>query len=135
MDQPRRIRAGDADRERVVEALRRAYSEGRLDAEEFGQRTDSAYAATYVDDLPPLLADLPTERHDRQAEHAQHEQHGSISEAWPRWRPLLPILVVALVVLAATGVLRHGFFPFPLFWLAVFAFVMLRRRPGRRFPH
>ncbi|WP_042368647.1 DUF1707 SHOCT-like domain-containing protein [Streptacidiphilus neutrinimicus] len=53
------MRASDADRERVAEALRDAYAEGRLDAEEHSQRLDAAYAAKTLGELVPLTRDLP----------------------------------------------------------------------------
>lgn len=59
MSTPTRWRAGDADREQVAEALRTAHAEGRLSLDEFGERLDTAFAATYVDELGPLTADLP----------------------------------------------------------------------------
>jgi Domain of unknown function (DUF1707) len=54
-----RMRAGDVDRTRVVDALGRHLAEGRLTVEEFDERTAQAHAAVYLDQLPPLLADLP----------------------------------------------------------------------------
>jgi hypothetical protein len=60
------LRASDADRERVAAALRDAYAEGRLDAEEHSQRLDAAYAAKTLGELVPLTRDLPA--HD-QAQH------------------------------------------------------------------
>ena len=57
------LRASDADRERVASALRDAYAEGRLDAEEHSQRLDAAYAAKTLGELVPLTRDLPA--HDR----------------------------------------------------------------------
>ena len=53
------LRASDADRERVAEALREAYAEGRLTAEEHSERVDSVYAAKTMGDLVPLTKDLP----------------------------------------------------------------------------
>ena len=58
MVQPR-MRAGDADRTRVVEQLGRHLGAGRLDVAEFDDRVIQAHAAVYLDELPPLLADLP----------------------------------------------------------------------------
>ncbi|MFB0626437.1 DUF1707 domain-containing protein [Streptomyces sp. AB3(2024)] len=53
------MRASDADRERVVERLRDAVAEGRLDMEEFEERLEAAYKSrTYVE-LEPLTRDLP----------------------------------------------------------------------------
>ena len=54
-----RIRASDADRDRVAAALQEHYAAGRLSREEFDQRVDAAMAARTLDDLDALLADLP----------------------------------------------------------------------------
>ena len=61
MGEPR-MRAGDADRTRVVEQLGRHLGDGRLDVSEFDERVIRAHAAVYLDELPPLLADLPADR-------------------------------------------------------------------------
>jgi Domain of unknown function (DUF1707)/Cell wall-active antibiotics response 4TMS YvqF len=53
------LRASDADRERVAEALREAYAEGRLTAEEHAERVDAVYASKTMGDLVPLTRDLP----------------------------------------------------------------------------
>ncbi len=53
------MRASDAERERVAEALRTAVAEGRLDMEEFGERLDAAYKARTHAELEPLVRDLP----------------------------------------------------------------------------
>jgi hypothetical protein len=51
-------RASDADRERVVELLRRAASDGQLTVEELEERVPSAYAARTRGELQQLTADL-----------------------------------------------------------------------------
>jgi len=53
------IRASDAEREAVVARLHQALGEGRMDLAETDERVAAAYAATYREDLPPLLADIP----------------------------------------------------------------------------
>ena len=53
------IRAADADRERVIDALREHHADGRLTTEELEARTDHALAARHVGDLNRLLRDLP----------------------------------------------------------------------------
>jgi hypothetical protein len=53
------LRASDADRERVVEALRRHHADGRLDTDELEERIAAAWAARYESDLERLTADLP----------------------------------------------------------------------------
>jgi hypothetical protein len=52
------LRASDADREAVVERLRVAAIEGRLDAEELEARVTAAYAARVGSDLERLTADI-----------------------------------------------------------------------------
>jgi hypothetical protein len=53
------LRASDADRDHVAALLGQALSEGRLDAEEHGERIERVYAAKTLGELRPLLADLP----------------------------------------------------------------------------
>jgi Domain of unknown function (DUF1707) len=55
------IRASDSDRESVVEILRQAYTEGRLDLGEFDERTTGAYASKTWADLRQLTSDLPVD--------------------------------------------------------------------------
>jgi hypothetical protein len=59
VDDDGRIRASDADRDKVVDMLRGAYTEGRLSLEEFDERTTAAYAAKTWSALRELTADLP----------------------------------------------------------------------------
>jgi len=54
-----KIRASDADRDRVAAALREHLAAGRLTLEEFDQRLDQAYAAKTLGDLDEVMADLP----------------------------------------------------------------------------
>lgn len=53
------MRASDADRDAVVERLREAAAEGRIDLAELGERLDQALTAKTHDDLASLTADLP----------------------------------------------------------------------------
>jgi len=52
------LRASDADRDRVIELLRAAVADGRLDQAEFDERLDAALGARTIDALAPLTADL-----------------------------------------------------------------------------
>lgn len=56
---PRDLRASDADREAVVDALTAAAAEGRLRTEEHDERIKVAYAARTLGELADLLHDLP----------------------------------------------------------------------------
>lgn len=53
------LRASDADRDRVVERLRDAVAEGRLDMEEFEERLEAVYKSRTYAELEPLTRDLP----------------------------------------------------------------------------
>ena len=52
------LRASDADRDRVIELLRAAVADGRLDSAEFDERLDVVLAARTIDALAPVTADL-----------------------------------------------------------------------------
>jgi len=54
-----RIRASDADRERVTARLRDHFAEGRLTREELDERVAAALDAKTFGDLRPIMADLP----------------------------------------------------------------------------
>ena len=54
-----RMRASDADRERVAGLVRDAYVEGRLSPVEHEERIGLVFQATTYADLVPLLEDLP----------------------------------------------------------------------------
>jgi hypothetical protein len=60
-DSPERrpaLRASDADRERVVDILRTAAGEGRLDVEELDERVSAAYTIRTLTELEELTLDL-----------------------------------------------------------------------------
>lgn len=59
MSTENRVRASDAEREQVVQVLRAAMTEGRLSLAEGEERMAAVYAATFRDELTPLVADLP----------------------------------------------------------------------------
>jgi hypothetical protein len=67
------MRAGNADRERVVAQLNTAFSEGRLDVGELDERVSAAYAAKTLGELVPLTADLPVGRSRPAAPPARRE--------------------------------------------------------------
>ena len=57
-----KMRAADADRDRVVEFLKVAYSEGRLSKDEYDGRLEHALSARTYADLDQLVSDLPAVR-------------------------------------------------------------------------
>jgi Domain of unknown function (DUF1707) len=56
---PEDMRAGDADRELVLDRLRHAHVEGRLDVTEFDERIAATLAARTYGELAVLTEDLP----------------------------------------------------------------------------
>jgi hypothetical protein len=54
-----RLRASQADRERVIEVLKAAFVHGRLDRDEFDLRVGRALASRTYADLAVLTADIP----------------------------------------------------------------------------
>jgi len=57
--EPRKLRASDADRERVAQVLHTALAEGRLTVAELQERLDIVYAAKTLGELEPITLDLP----------------------------------------------------------------------------
>jgi hypothetical protein len=57
--EPQAMRAGDRDRDAVVQRLQEAFADGRLDDEEFDSRTRAALTARLSSDLAVLTSDLP----------------------------------------------------------------------------
>jgi hypothetical protein len=54
------LRASDADREQVIAALKAAFVQGRLTADELGARVDRVYASQTYAELAAVIADIPT---------------------------------------------------------------------------
>lgn len=61
MEESRRYRISDADREHAAQRLHTAMAEGRITFAELDERLGQVYAALYAEDLEPPLADLPPE--------------------------------------------------------------------------
>jgi hypothetical protein len=52
------LRAADADRDLVQQMLAAGFAEGRLDRDEYDERSDAVTTARTLGDLPPLVEDL-----------------------------------------------------------------------------
>jgi hypothetical protein len=65
------LRASDADRERVVDILRTAAGEGRLDVEELDERVSAAYTIRTLTELEALTLDLVPAGHAQPAPAAE----------------------------------------------------------------
>jgi Domain of unknown function (DUF1707) len=113
------LRASDADRDAVVDRLRDAAGEGRLEPDELEQRVDRALRARTYGDLAELLADLPGD--------------GPVLLRSTRWRTnpvarsavfgagLLVAVIVAFAVVAVVAMLvlaaAASWIALVLFWL------------------
>jgi Domain of unknown function (DUF1707)/Domain of unknown function (DUF4190) len=57
-----KMRTSDVDRDRVVERLSVAFSEGRLSKDEYDGRLENAFSARTYADLDQIVTDLPAAR-------------------------------------------------------------------------
>jgi hypothetical protein len=106
-EQPTRVRASDAERERVAEVLRHAMSEGRLTLAEGEERLAAAYAATYRDELPPITADLPPT--EPAADRGEPGSRRSDGRPGPRRRrPAISLVAVAALAFGIWAVTAGG---------------------------
>jgi Domain of unknown function (DUF1707) len=112
------LRAGDADREAVGQALRRHHADGRIETEELQDRISRCYSARTHGELDALLADLP--REPNAGRRSPRRQPG---------RTWLPILVPVVIFLAVLGPATHNHrhVLWPLLLLAFIATRVVRR--------
>jgi hypothetical protein len=84
------LRASDDDRDAVLRALERHTAVGRLNLDEFDQRSTAAFAAVTLDELAALTSDLPElpDKPGPPVEPASHARH------------LVLLFVIAFVTLA-----------------------------------
>ena len=109
----RQLRVGDAEREAVVEILRREHLAGRLDNDEFDERVARCLAAKTYAELDELIGDLPAD---------EREPRRVVGRRG--WRPW-PLPFVFLPFLVAAIVFSHG----RAAWLVVPFFVLFVVRP------
>jgi hypothetical protein len=114
------MRAGDRDRQRVVELLGKHFGEGRLTVEEFDERVVSANAAVYLDQLPALTADLPADQPE--ARHRPARRQG--------FPPVLVLLLAVFVAWSLTAAVVYG--APPIFALILLFLILRHRRCSRR---
>ncbi|WP_026120689.1 DUF1707 and DUF4870 domain-containing protein [Nocardiopsis potens] len=119
------IRLTHADRDAAAEQLRQAFSEGRLDEDEFDERIDAALKAKFPADLEPLLRDVvPVNPRQQGAQIPGAAQAPAVQEGAPTgaervWGaaahvsgylllPLGPLLVLLLQGDSSPFVRRHA---------------------------
>ncbi|RBY74417.1 hypothetical protein DQ239_19805 [Blastococcus sp. TF02-09] len=107
------MRAGDEDRQRVVEQLGTHFAAGRLTIDEFDDRVVRAQAAVHLDELPALTADLPGDPSPQQRTRPERSA--------TRIPPVLVLLVVLLLAWSVAATVIYRVPPlFGLFLLFVF---------------
>jgi len=115
-----RMRAGDKDRQRVVELLGKHLGEGRLTVEEFDERVVRAHASVYLDELPALTADLP-----RDPEPLRRPARSPM-----RVPPFVLVLVAILLAWSMVAAVVYG--APPLFAMFLVFLFLRHRRWSRR---
>jgi hypothetical protein len=120
-----RVRASDAERTATVDALQDAVTRGLLTHEEGGERMATAFAASFRDELPPLVADLPAAPVAAPTAsgwralwallvaQVRHEVRAGRATGWRSRRFLVTALVALLLlglVVAVVGFGLHGLF-------------------------
>jgi hypothetical protein len=116
-------RISDADRDRAIDRLSEHYAAGRLDKDEFDERSDAVWTAKTEGDLAPVFADLAPPR----GTPSSRRGFGP----WGRrgWFPL-PFFPVLFVLIALT-VVTH--IPFVLLALTGWFLVFGGRRRWRSY--
>lgn len=79
------VRAGDADRDRVISTLTDAYAEGRLSRQEFDARLDLAQQARTFGDLQLLTKDLPQVPARPGTAAARTDRQRQLRRNWVTW--------------------------------------------------
>jgi hypothetical protein len=113
------MRASDRDRELAAGVLRDAYVAGRIDLEEFHDRTDGAYSARTWGELRDLTADLPTGQALSHAASGADPRTGVARLGNAPRRPFAFIWVMAVIWLAIAGA-AHAAAAIPLVLLSLF---------------
>jgi hypothetical protein len=124
------MRASDGDRDRVAAALREHLAEGRLDAEEFGERLEQVYGSRTYGELAKVTVDLPEiDLHrlpatPQAAGRVKPRQPGrGLSAAWAAWATAGAVNWVIWLIVSITtdGVI----YPWPLWVMGPWGAVLL----------
>jgi hypothetical protein len=118
------LRIGTAERERAAALLTEHLTAGRLELDEFDERSRLAYAARTGSELAALFTDLPGTRPAAHELRGEHPHPGGRRHRRPGL--LLIVLVLALIGLATVV-------SFPPFWIVPLVFVVTRARHRRRY--
>jgi VIT1/CCC1 family predicted Fe2+/Mn2+ transporter len=130
------MRASESDRQVVMERLRQAVEEGRLDVPEYQDRVDAAMQAKVYSELDVLIADLqqlpppgfpetalePTAVMHRQSlSKANQQLRESAEQGTQKWK----IAGVAVAIAAVAGLIVLAIAPELFLYLAIGVLVLL----------
>jgi hypothetical protein len=107
---PGRLRASDADRDRVIDTLKTAFAQGRLTRDELDLRTGWALAARTYAELAAITADIPARRSEirppqRPAQAHSRRRADKKTVAWGICMLLLPVTLGAAFLTYFVGFL------------------------------
>ena len=115
------LRASDADRDVVNRVLGSAYADGRIDREEFDQRSEAALGARTLAELPVLMTDLvpvsglPARRSVAAQEPAALEARAVAAYRADVREAAWGFVSASIICWVIWGVTSAGGFPWPVF--------------------
>ena len=123
------LRISDADRATALDLLSEQYAVGRLDKDEFDERSDAVWSAKTQGDLEPVFADLPVRPPALPALPAGPKSQWGPRRG-PRWGPpLLPLVFLLVLLTILTKV------PFVLLLVGLWFVFGWRHHARRRWSH
>lgn len=126
------FRASDAERERVVETLRKHYETGHIGYEEFTHRMERAYQATYTHELGALVTDLPGAgpRHGTPPAVTKQASRSNEKPGAVRVLAIIGLVIAAFVGLSWVGGLVASHPVLTLLGVAAIVWVIAKRPRG-----
>jgi cation transport ATPase len=113
------FRASDEDRERIIERLHKAATEGRIAAEELEHRVSSALKARTYDELDSTVADLPAPR-SRGGREPEHRSAGRRAISTITANPVLLLFAIPVLAVSAAMLLAVT-----MVWLVLMVVVLV----------
>jgi hypothetical protein len=130
------VRASNAEREAFAHTVSIASQDGRLTVTEADDRLTAIYAATFREELPEIVADLPGDTWPAES-NATPMEKPTRSKVW-NGALVTHAVIVGVLATGAIGAWRHSGVPFfwpawPLGWLGISVLVhyRIRRRRAR----
>jgi hypothetical protein len=133
-------RAADSDRDLVAEDLRDAFTEGRLDNDEYQRRLQAVWEARTYGELDRLTADLPQplQREQRQAEEEQQQavaerKKREVREYLDEWQSWLGGAVIMIGIWGISSIASGELQRFwPIFPIGIWGIILLAAAFGKR---